>query len=185
MTKTQSKAMTYFWGAFLIVIAYAAAEGVRLDNELRNLPTAVDTVEVEPPAELDTLVTLEALELARAHWVALYARQAGVDPQWLYAISRTENTRALPYAWSSTGCCVGAMQVNVRHYGDYDTECEGSDFIHSMRINVCYGAYIWRSKLVPCNFNIECSLRKYVGQRYNIAVGDRYVSDVGKEWLAL
>ena len=94
------------------------------------------------------------------------------------AISHTENWRGIPGAWSTTGCCVGVMQVNVRYwYGRFHRECGGSD-LFDIHTNACYGVLIWQHHLRECRGDGACALRAYVGQRNNPTIGDFYLREI-------
>ena len=113
----------------------------------------------------------------RDYWVKHYALKLGHDTTRLVAISHAENWRGIRNAWSPTGCCVGIMQVNMDWFGEFDGECNGSDLL-DVRVNACYGNFIWRFHLRNCEGDVECALRDYVGQEFNILAGNFYVSEV-------
>ncbi len=137
------------------------------------LPTA-ETLVVRPP-------TPAAL---RDYWVVRWAEQVSlielathgllqatiVPPELALQVSRAENWRGLPGAWSPIGCCVGVMQVHVaEHYGNYDKQCGGSDLM-TTRDNACYGVYILRDYLRECRWagavNVTtCAVARYGGGR--------------------
>ena len=99
-------------------------------------------------------------------------------PDTALAISHTENWRGIPGAWSTTGCCVGVMQVNVRYwYGRFHRECGGSD-LFDIHTNACYGVLIWQHHLRECRGDGACALRAYVGQRNNPTIGDFYLREI-------
>ncbi|MEE8251314.1 MAG: transglycosylase SLT domain-containing protein [Gemmatimonadales bacterium] len=108
----------------------------------------------------------------------------GINVDTALAISHTENWRGIPGAWSRTGCCVGIMQVNVRHwYGRFHEECGNSD-LFDIRTNACYGVLIWQHHLRECGGDGDCALRAYVGQRNNLTVGDFYLQEIQRYLVA-
>jgi len=99
----------------------------------------------------------------RMAWIAHYARQFDVDSNLALQVSRAENFRAIPDAWSRTDCCVGVMQIHVGyHYGKYANVCDGNDLL-TIRDNVCYGIALLREQLKLCNGDISCTLGRYSG----------------------
>jgi len=71
--------------------------------------------------------------------------RVGLDTTLAIAISRRENPRSAPRAWSYNDCCVGLMQVNVKYkgtgwLGKFVEECGGGSLVEDMydpRINAC------------------------------------------------
>ena len=131
----------------------------------------------------EPIYAVPSAHAVRNYWIGVYAERFDADPGWLKAISLAENTRGLPRAWSHSRCCVGPMQVNVAvWFGRFHDECDGSD-LYDPRINICYGVLIWLEHLHECAEVVECTLRSYVGQSWNIAEGNRYVREVYTNWL--
>lgn len=74
--------------------------------------------------------------------IAREAERVGLDTTLAVAISRWENPKSDPRAWSPNGCCVGLMQVNVSYWhGSYDQQC-GTE-LYNPRVNACYGVRIF------------------------------------------
>jgi soluble lytic murein transglycosylase-like protein len=143
-------------------------------DSLRPIPIA------SPIVVTDTLSTGTRRDIA----VRETAIRWGINVDTALAISHAENTTGKPDAWSSTGCCVGIMQVNVRRwYGRFHAECGGSD-LFDMRTNACYGVLIWRYHLRECGGDGDCALRAYVGQRNNWIGGDFYLDEIQRYLVA-
>ena len=151
-----------------LLVAFLVVFSSFLPEEHRNF----DSIFVAPAIE-----AVPSSSILRDFWVKHYALKLGHDTTRMVAISHAENWRGIRNAWSSTGCCVGIMQGNLDWFGDFDDECEGSDLLN-VRVNACYGNYIWRFHLRNCKGNVECALRDYVGQEFNILAGSFYVTDV-------
>ena len=151
-----------------VLIAFLVIFSSFLPDEILNF----DPIYVVPAIE-----AVPSSSVLRDYWVKHYALKLGHDTTRLVAISHAENLRGIRDAWSPTGCCVGVMQVNMDWFGEFDEECKGSDLL-DIRVNACYGNLIWRFHLRKCEGKVECALRDYVGQEFNILAGNFYVSEV-------
>jgi len=139
----------------LLVALTTTGHGARLDHlEALHGPAADTLYEyVEPPSN----------EELRRLWIAHYSALLGVDSALALQVSKAENISAVPDAWSHNGCCVGVMQIHVRHhYGKYADTCDGNDLL-TIRDNVCYGVAILRDYLAKCQGGVECALARYNG----------------------
>lgn len=157
--------------SYILLIAFTMAAGAELHYVL--------TKPLVPPPVTQPVTP----QVLRVQWVMFWAQKVEADEAGnqtplagirftplALQISRAENRGAVPGAWSPTGCCVGVMQVHVRlHYGEYDSECGGSDLL-TVRDNACYGVMILRDNLRECaaaglrnGSLVVCAVQKYGG----------------------
>ena len=110
----------------------------------------------------------------RVRSVREQALRLGADTARMIRLSRRENDTGKPWAWSSTGCCTGIMQVHTRHLADYWEQCTMTGAptatyadsvlaLQEFHTNACYGVNIWLDKMKLCRDNLRCALRRYVG----------------------
>lgn len=134
------------------------------------LPVAAPIIAVPP-----------TVEETRTHWVVYWAQEFDVDTTLALAVSRAENWSGIFDAWSPTGCCIGAMQVNVAvWYGIFNSACSGSDLMKT-RDNTCYGVLILKHHLTEANGNVLLALQAYGGWEQRTHSARRYQERITRE----